>query len=132
MVEIKFKNIGTNFDKRQTIVLKKFINFLQKEVPLTESISIFFLDKREGKMTTGIRKPNHKLYVLVGDRLLVDVLRTLSHEWVHEFQHQKMGLSDKKKVKQIGGKWENMANAVSGMLTKKFQKENPKLDDVLY
>ena len=59
-------------------------------------------------------------------------MRTLAHEWVHEYQHQKMGLKDDQPVQDIGGKVENMANALGGIMVKKFEKEFPKHEDALY
>jgi hypothetical protein len=63
---------------------------------------------------------------------LVDILRTLAHEWIHEFQHQKLGLKEKTKVQDIGGPEENMANIIAGIFMKQFQKEYPEMDKVLY
>jgi hypothetical protein len=83
-------------------------------------------------MTTGVRYPKGNLFILFGNRLLIDVLRTLSHEWVHEFQHQKMGLKDNEKIQNIGGPEENMCNILSGIFIKKFDKEFPEYSDVLY
>ena len=83
-------------------------------------------------MTTGVRLPHSLIKVLAHGRLLIDVLRTLSHEWVHELQHQKMGIKDTDKTQDIGGTVENMANVLSGIFVKKFQKDYPEYDDILY
>ena len=83
-------------------------------------------------MTTGVRMPGHQIFVLSKGRMLVDVLRTLGHEWTHEFQHQKMGLKDTEKIKDIGGPEENMANALAGVFTKKFNKKFPNHTNLLY
>jgi hypothetical protein len=64
--------------------------------------------------------------------MLVDILRTLSHEWVHEFQYQKLGLVDNAKIQNIGGPEENMSNVLSGIFIKKFDKQNPNFKDTLY
>jgi hypothetical protein len=74
----------------------------------------------------------NKIKVLVKDRMLIDVLRTLVHEWVHEFQHQKMGLKDDAEIQDIGGPVENMANVLAGIIMKKFQKEYPEFKKVIY
>jgi hypothetical protein len=83
-------------------------------------------------MTTGQRRTHHIIKILSHNRLLIDILRTLSHEWVHEFQHQKLGLKEKDKVQDIGGPEENMANILAGIFMKQFQKKYPKMDKVLY
>jgi hypothetical protein len=59
-------------------------------------------------------------------------MRTIAHEWSHEYQHQKLGLKDTDKIQDIGGPEENMANALSGMFVKKFAKQNPKVKNMMY
>jgi hypothetical protein len=127
-----FKQVNNLYTPNQINVLKDFTKFLSTKLPLNNDIYITFLERKEGSMTTGVRKPGSEILVLAGKRLLIDVLRTLSHEWVHEYQHQKMGLKDTDKVKDIGGPEENMANTLSGIFVKKFEKTFPKYEDVLY
>ena len=126
------KQVNNLYTPNQIEVLKDFTKFLSSQLPLNNDIYISFLEKKEGPMTTGVRKPGSEISVLVGKRLLIDVLRTLSHEWVHEYQHQKMGLKDTDKVKDIGGPEENMANTLSGIFVKKFEKTFPKYEELLY
>lgn len=116
----------------QVEVVKEFITLLQEELSLNKDVDINFVNDRSVKMTTGVRFPHGKLYVLAGNRLLIDVLRTLGHEWVHEYQHQKMGLSDKTKIQDIGGPEENMCNILSGVFVKKFDKKHPNYSKLLY
>jgi hypothetical protein len=126
------KQVNNLYTPNQIEVLKDFTKFLSSQLPLNNDIYISFLEKKEGPMTTGVRKPGSEISVLVGKRLLIDVLRTLSHEWVHEYQHQKMGLKDTDKVKDIGGPEENMANTLSGIFVKKFEKSFPNYEGLLY
>jgi hypothetical protein len=63
--------------------------------------------------------------------LLIDVLRTLSHEWIHEYQHQ-IKFTQNFKHQDIGGPVENTANVLSGILMKLFQKEYPQYEKTLY
>jgi hypothetical protein len=126
------KQVNNLYTPNQIEVLKDFTKFLSSQLPLNNDIYITFLEKKEGPMTTGVRKPGSEISVLVGKRLLIDVLRTLSHEWVHEYQHQKMGLKDTDKVKDIGGPEENMANTLSGIFVKKFEKSFPNYEGLLY
>lgn len=107
------------------------MQFLQSELPLKNDIVINFLEDREKKMTTGVRR-REKIEVLCGGRLLIDVMRTLAHEWTHEFQHQKLKLDDTKKHQDIGGPVENMANALAGIMLKKFNKEHPQHEKSIY
>jgi hypothetical protein len=127
---LKYKT--SELDKNDIKVLADFIKFQQENLPLNKDINLYFIDNREGPMTTGVRMPHSEINVLVKGRLLIDILRTLSHEWVHEYQHQKMGVSDFSKSPDIGGPHENMANALSGIFMKMFQKEHPEHLEVLY
>ena len=131
-MKVCLKNFHKYTTENQTKVINKFLEFLQKEVPLSDNLEIEFLNKRKGKMTTGVRKPHSLIYVLAGKRMLADILRTVAHEWVHEYQHQKMGVSRKKKIKDIGGPEENMANALAGIFLKKFCRTNPNLEKKVY
>ena len=131
-MRVCFRQINKLYDLNQIEVLKDFTEFLHSQMELNNDIVINFLNKREDEMTTGVRKPGSEISVLAGKRLLIDVLRTLSHEWVHEYQHQKMGLKDTDKVKDIGGPEENMANTLSGIFVKKFEKSFPNYEGLLY
>jgi hypothetical protein len=131
MMKVCLKNTSNLFNSEELKVLKDLIKLLQNNLPLKNETHITFLKDRKIPMTTGVRMPNHEIYVL-SNRLLIDVVRTLSHEWVHEYQHQAMGLSDDTKIKDIGGPEENMANTLAGIYTKKFQKIYPKYEPILY
>jgi hypothetical protein len=130
-MKVCFKNLKKYFNNEQVETIKTFVQLIQGETSLKKDITIEFLDDRTGKMTTGSRLSS-KIKIFVKNRLLIDVLRTLSHEWVHEFQHQRLGLKEKTKIKDIGGPEENMANILAGIMLKKFQKEYPELDKILY
>ena len=74
----------------------------------------------------------NKIQVLSSGRLPIDVLRTLSHEWIHEFQTQKLGVDDSKQIQDIGGPEENMCNVLTGIFIKQFEQNNPEFDGILY
>lgn len=113
-------------------LVKSFCEFLQSQVPLTNDITVEFLDTRQGSMTTGVRYPGNKIQALSSGRLPIDVLRTLSHEWIHEFQTQKLGVDDSKPIQDIGGPEENMCNVLTGIFIKQFEQSNPEFDGMLY
>ena len=126
------KNTKKYFSSEEFNLIKDFIKLLQEGLSLKKDVYITFNGQREGHMTTGVRKPGHHIHVLTKDRLLIDILRTLSHEWTHEFQHQKLGLKDTQKVQDIGGPEENMANVLSGIFVKKFAKKFPNYLKIMY
>jgi len=127
-MKVQVKNIKKIFNQEKIDVLKKFIHFLGNQFPLKFDVEIIFTEKSEGEMTTGSDKKGI-IKVLGKNRMFIDVLRTLAHEWVHEHQFQ----YDRKKTKQdIGGPDEDEANAESGKLLKLFSKENSDDNETLY
>jgi hypothetical protein len=112
--------------------VNSFLKFLQDEAPLKNDIKVDFVSEKNENMTTGVRFGNSHILVLDGKRMLIDVLRTLAHEWVHEFQHQQLGLNEKAKIQNIGGPVENMCNILAGIFIKKFEKKFPKYQKSLY
>ena len=118
--------------KEQLEVISSFVKFLQSQVPLSSDIQVVLTNNKKKTGTTGIIMPGSKISVLTKGRMLVDILRTLSHEWVHEFQYQKLGLDDNAKIQDIGGPEENMCNILSGIFIKKFDKQNPDYKETIY
>jgi Fe-Mn family superoxide dismutase len=121
--------MSDKFEKKDKDFVLKFLKFLQKEFPLKEDLSIEFVGERYGEMSTGSRTSKHKLKILAKDRLNRDIMRTLAHEWVHEYQ---MTILGRKHGKDIGGKNENEANSEAGRLIKQFEKEHPDLEKKMY
>ncbi len=130
-MKVKIKNIDNIISADDLETIKVFLKFLQSEMKLEKPITIVLSNQRKGEMTTGVRK-NDEIIILASNRLLIDILRTISHEWIHEFQFQKMGLSEKDVIKDIGGPEENMANAIAGIHIKKFAKKFPSLKPKMY
>jgi hypothetical protein len=128
-VNLNFKADKNLFDEKQVEVLKTFIDYLHNEIPL-DDVTVEFVNQRQGTMTTGVRQQDGSLKILAGGRMLLDVLRTLSHEWVHEGQHQILGW--KIGGDEIGGPLENQANAMAGVYLKKFQVNHPEFMEILY
>jgi hypothetical protein len=87
------------------------------------------LGKQIGGMSTGSRTDNGELKILTNNRLNRDIMRTLAHEWVHEYQ---MSVKGRKKGPNIGGKNEDEANAFAGRLIKMFEKKHPELEKIMY
>lgn len=131
-MKVCIKNLDKGINDKQIEVISSFIKFLNSQVPLSSDTTIVLTNNQKKTGTTGIRMPGSKIYILSKGRMLVDILRTISHEWVHEFQHQKMGLPDNAKIQNIGGPEENMCNVLSGIFMKKFDKQNPDYKETLY
>jgi Fe-Mn family superoxide dismutase len=128
-MNISFKFEGVKATEKQKNLLKTFVNFLKGKYPLKNDITIEFLNDRKDNMTTGQRKSDGRLLVLVNGRLNRDILKTISHEWVHEYQ---MTIKKRKFTGRIGGKNEDEANALSGTLQKQFEKEHPEKETIVF
>lgn len=108
-------------------VIQDFLRFCQKNSPLKKDLEIHLLGERFGKMTTG-SEIGGKIRVLVGGRMLIDILRTIAHEWVHEFARQRnIKLQGYNTISQ-----ENYANSEAGIMIRMFEKSNPQLTALLY
>ena len=128
-MELNFKSDEGLFTEDQLEVITSFMDYLHREIPL-EDVNVKFVKEREGRMTTGVREPNGEMRILSGGRMLLDVLRTTAHEWVHEGQHQILGW--KSGADEIGGPLENQANSLAGIYLKKFQVKHPEFMEILY
>lgn len=121
-MKIKVVCQNSELDSKDLEVINDFIKFLYKQAPIFSPITIYFLGNKIGDMTTGSRTDQQYIKVLSKGRMLIDVLRTLAHEWVHEGQHQILGWE---KGPDIGGKNEDTANSLSGAYLKMFQRDFP-------
>jgi hypothetical protein len=119
----------SKISKKNHSLIDEFIRFLQEKYPLKEDIKILFLGERIGGMTTGSRTSNSELRILTKKRINRDILRTLSHEWIHEYQKS---ILDRPNGPDIGGKNEDEANALSGQLMKMFEKIYPEWEETMY
>jgi len=126
-VTVIHRNSGIEKDEYK--FYNNFIKFLQKEYPLKKDVTIVFLGNRFGEMTTGSRTENDELRILSKGRINRDILRTLAHEWVHEYQRD---ILKRKHGPDIGGQNEDEANAISGQMMKKFEKKYPKEEKKMY
>ena len=128
-MKITIKHIDSDIPKENYEFYNDFIKYLQKIKPLKQDITIKFVGEREGDMTTGQRNNSDELLVLSKNRMNRDILRTLAHEWVHEYQRT---ILNRGKGSDIGGKNEDEANALSGSIIKKYEKKFPEDEKKMY
>jgi dephospho-CoA kinase/Zn-dependent peptidase ImmA (M78 family) len=103
--------------------LKPFVKFCIKSLEL-KSVPKIIITKKKLDGTFGYYDTDAKtLTVSSSDRHLADIMRTLAHELVHlaqDEQNQDIDGSD-------GSKHENQANAVAGVLMRKWADKDPSL-----
>ena len=128
-MKIKITYKENSVEKRKHKYIQDFIKFLFENYPLKKNLEIIFLSKRVGNMTTGYRSQKNEIKVLSKGRMMRDILRTLAHEWVHEYQIDIMG---RKIGPDIGGINEDEANSIAGKLLKIFEKKHPEKEYMMY
>jgi len=129
-MKVKVKHIKCDMSEKDRKLANDFIKFLQKKYPLKEEITIIFTGERFGTMTSGSRTKDSELKILTKGRMNRDIFRTLAHEWIHEWQ---MNVKGKKPTNDgIGGPLEDEANAEAGSLLKKFEKNFPEKEEMMY
>jgi len=121
-------------DPRSVEVIKDFIRFCQDKLRIKKYPHIFLHAKKKPNMTTGsYMMDDNTLHVLVGKRLVMDVLRTIAHELTHRKQHE-TGLLDQELAKQdpldemgdLNTVYENEAYEKAGNFVKEFARRYKK------
>jgi hypothetical protein len=126
-MKVNLYDKSSGLGSEQINVIQDFLRFCQKNSPLKKDVDIQLLGERFGKMTTGSEILG-RIKVLAGGRMLIDILRTVAHEWVHEFARQRnIKLQGFNTISQ-----ENFANSEAGIMIRMFEKSNPQLTALLY
>jgi hypothetical protein len=128
-MKVIIKHIDSDIPKDNYGFYNDYMNYLQKQYPLKKDVTIIFRGERTENMTTGVRNDNSEISVLSKGRMNRDILRTLTHEWIHEYQRTILG---RERGGDIGGQNEDEANAKSGELIKKFEKHHPDDESKMY
>jgi hypothetical protein len=126
-MKVNLYDKSSGLGSEQINVIQDFLRFCQKNSPLKKDVDIQLLGERFGKMTTGSEILG-RIKVLAGGRMLIDILRTVAHDWVHEFARQRnIKLQGFNTTSQ-----ENFENSEAGIMTRMYEKSNPQLTALLY
>jgi cytidyltransferase-like protein len=121
------EDLDTANDKK---LLKQFIGFAIKELGIQKPPTSLTLSRDNNAAKTmhsfGSFNPNNdKIWLYVKNRNMADLLRTLAHELVHRKQAED-GRIDYNSG-ETGSEIENEANAMAGVLLRKFGKQNEEI-----
>lgn len=113
--------------------LENFVDFVVKELGITEPVEINYQTDKDGIETTAVYKysdettnvTESEIKVYTKDRALQDIMRSVAHELVHHHQNENGEL--KGKIQNVGGPIEDEANAKAGELLKKYGLKNPEI-----
>jgi len=128
-MKVTIKHFDSDVPKENYSFFDDFIKYLQKKYPLKKDLTVIFVGDRKGNRTSGQRNNKGELLVLSKDRMNRDILRTLAHEWYHEYDRTVLGSP---KGPDIGGHSEDDANAEAGKVLKQYEKSNPKNEKKMY
>lgn len=136
-----FQDKGHPMKQDSLNVLIDFLKFCNSILKLEDFPDIYLHTIKKPDMTTGMyNRSEHMIHVLVGKRLLVDVLRTIAHELTHARQHE-TGLLDihlanvdpMNEMGDIDTVYENEAYTLAGNIVKIFCRKYKKVSkDDLY
>jgi len=103
-------------------ILKDFINFTCAKLKMKEPVTVVIKSGRDEYIsTTAAYLPTeNENHIRSGGRALVDVCRSIGHELVHNRQRELGVFKNGEEVQNIGGKIEDQANSIAGVLIKDF------------
>jgi hypothetical protein len=105
-----------------------FVNFAKKFLKIDDDIKIELAFERTPDLKTAAYYDLNKLIkVYVKDRALMDVCRSIAHELVHHMQMLAGHLTNPEVDGKDGSPIENEANAVAGIIIRKYGKLHPEL-----
>ena len=128
-MKVTVKHINSGLTSEDKKMYNDFIKFINKHYPVNNPLTILFLGKKIGHMSTGSQDMDGTIKVLSKNRLNRDIMRTLAHEWVHAHQRLVLG---RERGPDIGGQNEDEANAFAGRLIKMFEGDYPHYSGLVF
>jgi hypothetical protein len=106
-----------------------FVNFAKENLGIDDDIKVALAFERTPDLTTTAYydAANNKLKVYVKNRAIVDVCRSIAHELVHHKQNLEGRITNPKIDGADGSDIENEANAVAGVLIRKWGRIHPEV-----
>ena len=110
-------------------IINEFAEYVKNEIGLDKVPEINFIneDGAAAKMKSfaGYNPGNSTITLVISNRNLADILRSLAHELVHHLQNIENRLNNKSG--ETGSNEENEANSKAGVLMRNYGKINPKI-----
>lgn len=128
-MKVTVRHINSGLSSEDKKMYNDFIKFINSKYPVGNPLTILFLGKKSGAMSTGSQNMNGEIRVLSRNRLNRDIMRTLAHEWVHAHQRLVLG---RERGPDIGGQNEDEANAFAGRLIKMFENDYPHYNGLVF
>lgn len=120
------KDSADNMSPDKIKLTIKFIASCLRELGINKPVSVFLTGKRGGpiKTTASFDPDSNNIWVYTKNRnMLGDILRSIAHEIRHFKQNLDGAITDESG--KDGSEHENEANSFSGLMIRKFGRENP-------
>jgi predicted nucleotidyltransferase len=119
---LKIKKGIQGMSPERVDILKDFINFTCAKLKIQEPVTVVIRNGRDEYIsTTASYLPSeNENHIRAGGRALVDILRSIGHELTHNRQRELGMFKPGEEVQNIGGKIEDEANSIAGILIKDF------------
>ena len=105
-----------------------FVNFAKEFLGIKDDVKVMLAYERTPDLkTTAYYNTTGYLKVYVKDRAFVDICRSIAHELVHHLQNVEGRLKNSVKDGDDGSPIENEANAVAGVIIRKYGKLKPEI-----
>lgn len=128
----EIKSSQNNSDFKQYITyIAKVVDICCRQLEISNPEVVLVNNEnytKENKSFGGYVPTENKIYLVIKNRNLADVCRTLSHELKHAEQNSKGRLNIG--AGQDGDEFENEANSYSGEFMRKFGRENPEIFNI--
>ena len=109
-------------------IVADFVNFAKEYLKIDDDIKVALAFERTPDLkTTAYYDLGGLIKVYVKERAIIDVCRSIAHELVHHRQKLDGTLTDPEKNGQDGTPIENEANAIAGVIIRKYGKLHPEL-----
>jgi hypothetical protein len=118
-------------DKKHIKSVADFVNFAKENLGIDDDIKVELAFERTSdlKTTAYYDAANNKVKVYVKNRAIVDIIRSLAHELVHHKQNIEGRITNTEIDGADGSDIENEANAVAGILIRKWGRLHTEIYD---
>lgn len=115
-------------DEASLTSIADFTNFAKDFLGINDDIKIeLAFERTEELKTTALYDTRGRIAVYVKNRAIVDVCRSIAHELVHHKQKLEDRFKNVVKDGEDGSPIENEANAVAGVIIRKWGKSHPEI-----
>lgn len=113
-------------EKSDTLDVSNFVKFAKDFLNITDNIKVkLAFEHTDDLKTTAYYDLNGFLVVYAKNRAIIDICRSIAHELVHHKQNLDGRLVDAMTDGEDGSPIENEANAIAGIIIRKYGKLHP-------